>query len=393
MTKRKLENWLLSYKEYTAGTEPPPHFHLWVGLSTLSAVVGRKVIVNMGRIPVVPNLYVMLVAPPGECRKGQAIKFSYPFLDAAGVRKVSDSTTREALIKELADTRRIYALGEGARFMSAMSIVSEELGSLLRNSPGDMLTFLTDIYDCKHPWEYKTKGRTEGRRTDKIYFPFVSFLCGTTPTYVAEHFPKEAIGEGFTSRAILVYCDKRGEKHAWPEMTNKQKELEEDLILDIQTIENLHGEMEVSEEAKELFIYWYEKAMDKERIIADPRFTPYYSRKHRHVLAVAVLLSISSSENLVLNENHLTQAIELLNLIEPLMPKAFAGLGRNPLAAVTEQIITFAAAKGSFSLKEIVKEFIKEASIFEIEQIMSSLKLQGLVEFDLQRKLYVWRKK
>ena len=78
---RKLADWLGTYIEYTKETESAPIFHRWVGLSILAAAMSKKVWLNLGRIKVFPNLYIVLVAEPGIARKSQAISYGIELMN------------------------------------------------------------------------------------------------------------------------------------------------------------------------------------------------------------------------------------------------------------------------------------------------------------------------
>ena len=100
--KRILDNWLDTYMEFTENTEPARQFQLWSAFAVISSVLQRKCWLKLGRITVYPNLYVVLVAPPGVARKSQSIIFATEFLSAIPEVAVSaDSITREALLDDL----------------------------------------------------------------------------------------------------------------------------------------------------------------------------------------------------------------------------------------------------------------------------------------------------
>src|SRR3990167_6116197 len=67
--KRKCENWLASYLEYTSEQESPTEFHLWTSMAILSATLGRHVWIDRGYYTTFPNLFIILVAGSAKCRK------------------------------------------------------------------------------------------------------------------------------------------------------------------------------------------------------------------------------------------------------------------------------------------------------------------------------------
>lgn len=60
------EDWLEAFIELTEGLPTPPLFRLWSGITTLSAVLERKVWLPTMRQILFPNIFTLLVGPPGS---------------------------------------------------------------------------------------------------------------------------------------------------------------------------------------------------------------------------------------------------------------------------------------------------------------------------------------
>lgn len=100
---RQLENWLHSYLSMVNQTEPPQRFHLWSAITILGAQLGRKCTIQLGPEMFFPNLYCILIGPPGV-RKGTAIKYATDLLaDMQGQEacRAPDAVTKEQLIAEM----------------------------------------------------------------------------------------------------------------------------------------------------------------------------------------------------------------------------------------------------------------------------------------------------
>ena len=102
MSSRKCSNWISSLLDYVEDTESPRTFWVWSAISTVANALQRKVWLPFGLDTLYPNLYILLVAPPGRCRKGAPIGFSKRILTEIGVPVFVDSPTKRALTKELA---------------------------------------------------------------------------------------------------------------------------------------------------------------------------------------------------------------------------------------------------------------------------------------------------
>ena len=91
----------------TANTEPPDIFHRWCAVSCLAACLQRKCVLPWGRLRFYPNLYVILIAPPGRTRKSTAMDPVMQFLEqpSLNIHMAAESVTREQLIRELLNSQ------------------------------------------------------------------------------------------------------------------------------------------------------------------------------------------------------------------------------------------------------------------------------------------------
>ena len=169
---RMLSDWISSYMQYADMTEPPKRYHLWSAISLISACLQRKCFYFMGSIEVFPNMYIALVGPPAA-RKGTAMDIAYPFLEELNIKVAAEAITREALIKELANSAdNDLDLRTGKRsFHCSLTIWSQELAVFLGYNNRQLISDLTDWYDCKRKWIYRTKNMGEdwnGQRPLKL---------------------------------------------------------------------------------------------------------------------------------------------------------------------------------------------------------------------------------
>ena len=85
------------YFSYVGETECPRIFHRWTAISCVAALLGRSVAIPFGHSSIYPNLYVMLMGPPGT-RKSTAIKIGQKLISQIGYHHFSaDRTSKEAL--------------------------------------------------------------------------------------------------------------------------------------------------------------------------------------------------------------------------------------------------------------------------------------------------------
>lgn len=355
--------------EFTSGSECPDSYLYWTALATLSAAVQRRIHIKWLYYTFYPNIYVILVGPPGRVHKSSAIKFGRKLLTDCDIAVAADAATKEAIIREMKE--------HGSGGANALGIFSSEFGSFIAPSGPRMVEFLTDIYDCPDDWQYKTK--TQGK--DKLPAPYLSLLAGTTPAWIAEEFTSAFIETGFAARTIFVSEKDPRFRRAFADITPEMHDMRDRLVRDLDGIAGLEGEMVWTGDAREWFRSWYEDGeFDKESI--DYRLEGYLNRKPTHIVRLSMLLSLAESSGLVLDRRHMEQAKFLLDGIEPTMAQAFASVGRNPVASAQERIAADIKKAGEMTYADLLKDNTHELSKQELDEVLTVLTMTGQVQRD-----------
>jgi hypothetical protein len=358
-TERILQgNWLGYYAEYTKESESPASFHLWTGLSVLASACRRNVWLNQGTYILYPNLYVILVGPPGRVRKSTSIRLGRRLLlGLEGINFSADSITREELIRQLG---KISTTSKQA----ALTIHSTELSSLIEPSGIKMIQFLTDIFDGDFKWRYATKGQGK----DTINNPVLNILAATTPTWIADGLPADVIGHGFTSRVIFIYEEDRRYLRPFPKEPNA--EIVRDLEADLDHISRIEGPFSWGPGAKDAYSDVYDE-IDKNRP-EDYRIEGFHNRKDIHVLKVAMLLSLSEGDSLTLEVPFIEAAYDMLSDIEEAMGKTFSAVGKYEHAIDYERLVSAIMSAGEMTSEQIHSRFY---AIGDVNQIAAMLQM------------------
>ena len=346
---RNFTNWLDAYMEYTKDTESAPIFHKWVAMSAVASVLARKVWLEVGRLKIYPNMYVVLTAEPGVARKTQAINYMTPLLrEIAGVKLSADAITKEALTMDIAAALDSAMMPDGTiAEHCSLSIISKEFESFLGQKKDNtkMLVFLTDIFDAPSKWEYKTKGSGE----DSAVAACVNLLAATTPGSIASSLPVQAIGGGLTSRIMFVWAKGRQKKVTAPEKPSK--ELEKKIISDLVAISRITGPYILSTECFTLWDEWYQ-SYDEEnagRLAQDKAFRGWYSRKPLYIQKLAVIHTAMKSNSTVVEWDAFVSAIKDIEDVEKNMGNTFNAVGRNELSPDVNTVLVEIKARKAVS--------------------------------------------
>lgn len=361
---RKLDNWIRAYLAYTNENESPEEYHKWVAFSVIAGALRRKVWFDMGYFKLWPNMYTILVGPAGRCKKSTAMRIGRGLLGSVpGINFTTDSTSRERLIMDLAQS---FVDGH-----SSMTAFSTEFASLLTTSGMDMVVFLTDIFDSPEEWTHRTK--TGG--TNKIKAPYLNLLGATTPDWIAKAMPLDTVGIGLTSRIVFIYQDTPRVRPPFPELSSEQQILLQLLSEDLAAIAAISGEYKFDDQARKKYVEWYTQRIENPNPTGDPRLNGYYERKPMHLIKLCMVIAASFRDDLVITADDFDLAIGLFDEVEVLMPKVFANVGKNPLSADYDDVLTviMAAGREGISRGDLMKRFKHSVRQEELDEVLGTL--------------------
>jgi len=321
-------NWLDNYAKYTKDHFSPALFHLWVGISCISAVLERKVWTTLVRDKIYPNQYVILVAPPGLCGKGAAMSLGKELLQEVDNLNIGpDMVTREKLIKIMTEVQDTYPDKITGRpiIHSSLTMICDELESFMTAKNDDLVVFLTKIWSAEHlkKVEYKTKHVGE----DIIIGPWLNMLGATIPAFFSLPIMQKVIGGGFSARTIFLYSEWPRPKRIGKEVSQAMDKWVEPLVEGLQEIHLLTGEFTFTDEAWAWFQPWVENA--PQELIVDAAMAVFKIRETPHLMKIAMVLSASQGGNgMKITLDNCKMALYYLEAVEKWMRMLFTGTGR-----------------------------------------------------------------
>lgn len=380
MKKRKLSNWLKGLLEYVEDTEAPRDYWLWGGLFTISAALQRKTWIDFGIDLIYPNLYICIVAPPGE-RKNAPIKLAKQMLEKLQLTVAVDSTSKRALTKELAraaDREQFLHPDGKPRRMSVMAVPSKELASLFAIDKANMLVTLTDLWDCHDSWKYDTSDKGK----DHLYNVCLQVIAATQPRYIATELPPEAFGEGFASRVLWVSEKPFYKSVPWP--TAFDSKLGKVLLHDLNIIHQLIGKFSISSEARAYYDEWYNKIPQKKRELRDERLLGNLNRLHVQVLKVVQCLHVAESNELLISVDDMGRAIDYVEDIFQQTTKAFGGSGASRLGPFVDSVRNQISILRETTIRELMQLNYRDLTMEDLESVLTSLEVMGEIKRPLE---------
>lgn len=349
------ESIISKYLRYTDNQESPTAFHTWIAISIIGASVARNVWFDQAYYKVYPNLYTILTAGSGECRKSVALEIGVRLLKDAlepipNRLVISGKMSPEKLIQLLADglvvqeklssddkeAGVVFKDGQKKIISRPCVMYSDELGVFLSKGAQNsgMVDILTTLYSCPSSFEYFTK--TAG--DDLIHDTFLTIMGATTPMWIQNNVTPQVFGEGFAGRVLFVYADKPKKKIALPTISKKEIELREEIVRDLRALTFEHGEFELTHDGRAYYENWYN---NRDKGGESARVSGFIEREPVHVLKVAMILALSNGEGLHLTERNIDSAAALIREVRELLPFALSGADVDPVMKDAARVLNY----------------------------------------------------
>ncbi len=385
MYETNLERWFFYLKDSVS----PDSYIRWGFFSLIAAALERRVWNGVEENPLFPNIYVVLVGPPG-IGKGRtigpvkdALKF-HKTNDAANLMNQSrpanldsekkqnvkstdptviqisaDATTYESLVHEMSTCVRgasYKVTSEPSKIRlyvhSSMTTCLEEISSMFRKYTNDLVNFFLVAYDCKD-YDYKTISRG----SDYIQKCCLNLLAGTTPSFIKTIFSDELLTDGFASRVFFIVEHASRFRSIKPStLSAEQKEEYEKILAHIKSLSKLFGPIKFTKEAEDYLDRWWDNEPN-ERVNKNTKLAAYYARKDIHIKKLAMVLHFCDNLTTTVELKYVKMAIEETSTIEVKMHGAVTLDNKNPLAAITESIYQHLKANGPQRKEALLMEF------------------------------------
>lgn len=293
--------WLDELLDATKESESPLRFKLWAALYAIAASTKRKVYLNMrGMWKTYPNLYVMIIAESGLGKQFPVSMVNKLLRGTGAVRVVAGRNSIEGIIETVGKAATLPS-GTVIKFAEA-AIISDEFANLLVDNTSAM-TILTQLYDTDSldVWD-----NTLRKGQDRLRNVFINLFAATNMEHFNNRIQEYDIKGGFIARTICIHETEVGTLNSlmgigtdidWSVFCKRLIE-----------ISQLSGEFTMTKDAQLLYDAWYypfhkEKHNDK---------TGFVNRVRTHILKVAMCLTLIERNDLIIEEKHVHDAMDLV---------------------------------------------------------------------------------
>lgn len=378
---RHCDDWINTFCRYIEDTETPPLFAKWTAISGIAAALRRKTMLEMGRLRIYPNLYVIFVGPPAKVVKTTSINYLSEIInDVDCIHLSSDSVTRERLFDDLASSRDQFVMPDGSTLECCnLTAIAKEFEIFIgqKKDNSKFLIALTDLFDGKNVGSWKHGTKHSGSAC--IPLPYLNMLGATTPTSLSRGLSTDSIGDGFTTRIIFVYQDMRHKDVPRPPWTPAHVAMKSDLVHDLNEIAQIAGTYTMSEATCKEYDTWFMHQRYSAKICLEDAFLGWYERKPLFVSKLAMIVKASQGDDKVLVWEDFQRAIAVLEEAEYLMALAFRGVGRNEFTPDMDQIISIVRSRKIISDQQLQLLTLKDISEENLRKIIPTLVKVGYI--------------
>ena len=148
------------------------------------------------------------------------------------------------------------------------------------------------------------------------------------------------------------------------------------LVYDLREIAELSGEVTFNKEARPLFEKCYQES--EPGLYDDEATTSYKSSRWAQVTKLAMCMSASRGDDLVINKEDFQKAYDAVMTVSANVTKVFRAVGESELTVVTDKMLKFLEAKG-FTSPEMLHALWRDVTSEDMDKVLATLKEGGII--------------
>lgn len=373
-----MASWIGGFVEQTSDLDSPMLFRKWGAIATLASVLEQKVWLRSGGGILYPNLYVFIIGHPGV-GKTRTIRAAKAYLlELPEPHIAPTSMTAASLVDAVVDAKRFIPQPPPDMPLqyNTLVIAADELGAFIHKYDDEMIAVLSAFYD-PDPYGHNRRGKDI---KIKIAKPQLNVLCGSTPSNLLKFLPEGAWDQGFTSRVIMVFSDERiiGDDFAH----TAPKGISKDLIHDLKLINDLQGEVKVTEEYRALVNAWRQsgESIPGAPQPNHPKLVHYNTRRRAHFYKLSVIAAIDRSSVLLLTKDDFNTAMNWMAEAEAQMPEIFKAGAVGADGKAMDEILHLILVAGPTPEHKLVAWARERVPVHSVMRIIEVMEKAGMIE-------------
>jgi hypothetical protein len=153
----------------------------------------------------------------------------------------------------------------------------------------------------------------------------------------------------------------------------------QDLVEDLRLLSQLKGEMKFDKAAESVFedIYNTSDAGDFD----DEATAAYKSSMWAHATKLAMVLSASERDDLLITKDHITTAVDAVKGIVKDIGMVFRAVGESTMVGAVDKVLQFIELKGYCTRADIQRALWRHISSSDLDVVLNTLTTGGLIDY------------
>lgn len=382
------DNFVSQYLSLYKHTEVPDDFSVWCGLFTIGAACGQKIYVDMGIFKIYPNMFTVLVAGAGRCKKSTAINESERLLRKyVPLNIISQKLSMQAFIKAMS------APPPGVIYKAKPShegvVFVDELVTFIDKAAFDagIGGVLVQMYDCKEEFKYMTLSRGE----ETLKNTCLNVLGGTTVDLMRK-FPAEMIGGGLASRIIFIFVDEPKPPVPFPSLLPEHHKVLESLGQRLIKYSKLSGPMTLDPEARVLYEDIYKDFYKSSVLWSEPNTMHYASRRcNLHLIKLAMILCLADDEFPSIKARHIQAAADFLQNNERNLPRLMVSIASNEIGEMIDLVYRVIHKAGRITRSGLTAKVSHNLDATGLDNVLTTLVQGGKIVAETNGRTIIYR--
>lgn len=325
---------IADYLEYTREISAPRIFRLWTAIHAVGAVGARRVWSRVAGGNIYPNVFVLLVGPPGVGKSMSLSPMSSFLRKAQAVKLAPNDMSKQAMLDVLSKSTDAFEHNREHHDFHFMAIIISELSNFMPQYDIGIAGALTQLWDCE---DLNEESKRVSKASGAINFPGVSMICGTTEGNLGNTIGENMWRSGFMARIIMVHStdkivpkDMFADAHFDPKLAKQQ-------VLGLARLREkpFVGPMMWDADARLAMQHFRETSEDTAP--SHTRLEHYNTRRWMQLTKLAMIAALAQGRMTVV-EADFNEARLWLFEAEAAMPAIFTGMVSSSDGAILEQL-------------------------------------------------------
>lgn len=321
--------------DYTSNMPSPERFRLWTAIHAIGAAVERRVWMSSGGMSMYPNIYTMLVGPPGVGKSVAIDPVTYLLRKSGVVNIAPTDVSKQSLLDSLAQTSKSVTADGHLFDYHYLALCITELSSFMSKYDQELAGLLTLLFDCPDMSEEKKRSHDHGKT---IPFPGLSFVIGTATKNLGATLSDDLWGSGFMARVVLIYSAEvmmPNSPKAMFDAPIRRDILGEEIVERFRTLGSFVGQVNWTEPARQAL--WKFRINQSDGAPIHNRLENYVTRRWMHLAKLCIIHALSF-ERMDITGEDVTSALGWLTEAEAFMPEIFKDMVGHEDGQVYEEL-------------------------------------------------------